>query len=114
MSKYKIYHNPKCSKSRKTLEILNENGIKPTIIEYKESGLTELQVNEILNKLDTNSSLLIRNKDQDFLNNPFELDSIEEIVKGLLKLPQVLQRPIVLKGDKAIICRPPEKVLELI
>lgn len=114
MSEIKIYHNPNCSKSRKTLEILKAKGKEPLIINYKEVGLSYKELSRLIDILDSDLKSLVRNNDDMYKENPFNLKDKEELIKGLIQNPHVLQRPIVFNQNKAVVCRPPEKVLELI
>jgi len=113
MAKWTIYHNPKCSKSRQTLALLKENGIDPQIIEYLKTPPDERELREIISKLDVPLSKLVRSQENSFKEMGFDLKSKEEVVKGLLKNPSLIERPIVIKDDRAVIGRPPESVKEL-
>ncbi len=112
----RIYHNPECSKSRAALALLEENDVDPQIIYYMETPPSIDEIKSLLAKLDLKLLDIIRRSEDDF--NELGLDDetlSEEIILDLLqKHPQLLQRPIVVKGDKAIIARPPEDVLTLI
>ena len=112
---YKIYHNPRCSKSRQTLQILKDNGIEPQIIEYlKESPSTE-ELTEVLSYLELNATDIIRKGESIYKENYKGKDlSNEEWVKVLVDHPKLIERPIVIKNKKAILGRPPENVLKLI
>lgn len=112
MLKYTIYHNPKCSKSKEALDILEKNDIQPTIINYLDVGFNEPELRNILNMLKL--SEVVRTNQQEFSNNPFDLNSIDEVIQGLIIHPILFQRPVVIHNKKALICRPPEKVLTLI
>lgn len=112
----RIYHNPECSKSRVALALLEENDVDPQIIYYMETPPSIDEIKSLLAKLDLKLLDIIRRSEDDF--NELGLDDetlSEEIILDLLqKHPQLLQRPIVVKGDNAIIARPPEDVLTLI
>jgi arsenate reductase len=112
----RIYHNPECSKSRAALALLEENDVDPQIIYYMETPPSIDEIKSLLAKLDLKLLDIIRRSEDDF--NELGLDDktlSEEIILDLLqKHPQLLQRPIVVKGDNAIIARPPEDVLTLI
>ncbi len=116
MADITIYHNPNCSKSRATLALLEENGIKPEIIYYLETppGIDELK--GILKKLGMQLADILRRSEEGFDTLGLDDETLsEEIAFDLLqKHPHLLQRPVVVKGDKAIIGRPPENVLSLI
>jgi len=112
----RIYHNPECSKSRAALALLEENDIDPEIIYYMETPPSIDEIKSLLDKLDLKLLDIIRRSEDDFDELGLDDETLsEEIILDLLqKHPQLLQRPIVVKGDKAIIARPPEDVLTLI
>lgn len=110
MAKVKIYHNPRCSKSRQALEMLNDGGHDVEIIEYLKTGLDKVEVENLIVMLGDEVSSLIRKKETEFKENPFDTEKEKEIIKALTKTPKLLERPIVVKGKKAIIARPPEKI----
>ena len=111
----KIYHNPRCSKSRQTLALLEEKGINPEIILYLQDHPTKKDIQDLLSKLGIPASKLIRKGEQIFKDNYKGKDlSEEEWIDAMVKFPKLIERPIVIKGDKAIIGRPPELVLDLI
>ena len=113
---YTIYHNPRCSKSRTTLDLLkgkvSESDIK--IVEYLKRTSTESEIKEILKKLNISAIDLIRNNEADFAEFKNKKLSEGEYINLLVKYPKLIERPIVIHGDKAIIGRPPEKVLTLV
>ncbi|UTW64945.1 arsenate reductase (glutaredoxin) [bacterium SCSIO 12643] len=112
---YKIYHNPRCSKSRQTLQILRDNGIEPNIIEYlKESPTTE-ELSEVLSSLNMKAEEIIRKGEAIFKENFKGKEfSNEEWIQILVENPKLIERPIVIKNKKAVLGRPPENVLNLI
>lgn len=114
MEKVLIYHNPRCRKSRETLEILNEKGIEPVVVEYLKNVPDVDELKSVLKKLGISAEDLIR-KNEDIFKTKFKGKkySEEEWIKILLEHPVLIERPIVIKGNKAAIGRPPEKVLEL-
>ena len=114
MSKFTIYHNPKCSKSRQTLELLKEKGIEPTVVEYLKEPLTKDEVSSLIKKLDVDSQLLIRKKEDLYKENKPSIETDADIAKAIEKFPKIMERPIVVCGSKAVIGRPPENVLALI
>lgn len=111
-----IYHNPKCSKSRQTLSLLNDQGIEPTIIEYLKTPPTKEDLTKILAKLGLKPRDLIRKKEDAYAI--CQLDDMsfsdEEIIDFMVKHPILIERPIVLANDKAAIGRPPENVLKIL
>ena len=116
MTKISIYHNPDCSKSRAALALLEENDVSPEIIYYLETPPSIEDLKSLLGKLGLQLHDIIRRSEDDFGELGLDDGTLsEEIVLDLLqKHPHLLQRPIVVKGDKAIIARPPEDVLGMI
>ena len=115
MSEFTIYHNPRCSKSRTTLGLLEENGITPDVVLYLESPLGVDDINALLAKLGLTASQVVRRGEADFKEAGLSKDSSEaDIVAAMAARPKLLERPIVVKGDKAVMGRPPENVLALI
>lgn len=111
MQKLTIYHNPQCSKSRKTLEILRNKGIEPVIIEYLKTPLDMEQ----LTRLRTHFTIkdFVRTNEPVFIELGLSLDNESHVLNAMLTNPILMQRPIVTYKGRAIIGRPPEKVLEL-
>ena len=110
----KIYHNPRCRKSRQTLSLLQERGENIEIIEYLKDNLSVIELEEIIEKLGINSIDLVRKKEQIWIENYKNKDlSSKEIVKVMVENPKIIERPIVVKGKNAIIGRPPENILSL-
>lgn len=110
-----IYHNPRCRKSRETLTLLEENGVKPDIVLYLETVPTQKRLKEILKMLDIPADKLIR-KGEPIYKEKYKGQSLSEAewIKAMVTYPKLIERPIVIKGDKAVIGRPPELVLELL
>ena len=113
-----IYHNPRCSKSRKTLEIIQEYGIEPKIVEYLQQPPDAARTEHLAALLGLNVSDLLRKSEADFTEAE-DLPSLEDdaaLAAWLEDHPKVLQRPIVVDDDRdvAVIGRPPENVLELL
>lgn len=116
MSVYKIFHNPKCSKSRQALQLLKDNNCKIEIISYLEIDLKVSLIKDILKKLTLKPRDILRKGEQEYKDNNLKKDNLseEDLINYMIKYPKLIERPIVIKGDKAVIGRPPEKVLELI
>jgi len=111
----KIYHNPRCSKSRQTLNLLQERGGNIEIIEYLKDNLSVIELEKIIEKLGINPIDLVRRKEQIWIENYKNKDlSSKEIVKVMVENPKIIERPIVVIGKNAIIGRPPENVLSLL
>lgn len=111
-----IYHNPRCSKSRQTLQLLQENGVEPEVVLYLETPPSAETLKTILKKLGINARELLRSGEEPYkqLNlNGMELTEAQ-LIDAMEQNPILIQRPIVVKGDKAAIGRPPENVLELL
>lgn len=107
---YKIIHNPRCSKSRQTLALLQEHTDKVEIINYLDGELDEVTLRKAIKGLKLSPSQILRTKEDDFKALKLDLDNEEKIIKAILKHPKILERPIVLHGSKAVIGRPPENV----
>ena len=111
----KIYHNPRCSKSRNTLSIIQEMGNEVEIIEYLNSPPTAKELEVILEMLNIQPIELIR-KDEIIWKENYRGKQLtdKEIINAMRENPKLIERPIVIKNGKAIIGRPPEKVLNLL
>jgi len=111
-----IYHNPRCSKSRQTLELIEKHGIKPTVIEYLKTPPTAKKLKEILTQLGFTPRDLMRKKEATYaeykLDNPAL--SHDDLIGFMVKHPVPIERPIVLANGKAAIGRPPEQVLDIL
>jgi arsenate reductase len=109
-----IYHNPRCSKSRQALALLEERGIKPQIIEYLKNPPTADELAAILKKMGRKPADILRAKDaQEAGINPAGM-SDEALIKTLVAHPITIERPIVVSGNKAALGRPPEAVLSIL
>jgi arsenate reductase (glutaredoxin) len=106
-----IYHNPRCSKSRETLDILKQQTLDLVIIEYLKEPLSYEQLLALRTHLPLKD--FVRSNDPLFKTLTLSLDDEESVLKAMCKAPQLMQRPIVLYQKKAVIGRPPEKVLSL-
>ena len=111
---YIIYHNPRCTKSRQGLALLSEEGIDPKIREYLKEEISEKELKKVIELLGIKAVELVRKTEADYKENfkGKELNDAEWI-KAMVKFPKLIQRPIVVKGNKAVIGRPTEKILEL-
>ena len=110
-----IYHNPHCSKSRETLQLLEDNDIEADIIEYLEQPPTHAELKRILEMLAIPARELLRTTEPDYKEANLDDDTLSEneIIEAMCDYPALLQRPIVVSGNKASIGRPPVKVLEI-
>jgi arsenate reductase len=111
-----IYHNPQCSKSRQTLALLEQRGIKPEIIEYLVTPPTEAELKRLLRLLGIPPRKLLRTKEEEYKRAKLDRPGVsdDEIIRALVKYPRLMERPIVVSGDKAAIGRPPENILKII
>ena len=111
-----IYYNPRCSKSRKTLELLQEKGIEPEVIEYMENPPDVDTLRKLVEMLGITTREIMRRHEQVFkeagLDDPTFTD--EELLEAISQCPSLLERPIVVNGDKAALGRPPEAVLDIL
>ncbi len=112
----KIYHNPRCSKSRQTLQLLQEQGVDIEIIEYLKTPPTAAELSAIIEKLNIEPRALMRRNEAAYketgMNNT-DLSN-DELINGMVASPKLIERPIVLANDKAAIGRPPENVLAIL
>jgi arsenate reductase len=111
-----IYHNPRCTKSRQALALLEQRGIKPKVIEYLVTPPTEAELKRLLKLLGISPRELLRTKEEEYkqakLDKPDVTDA--EIIRAMIKYPRLMERPIVVAGNKAALGRPPEIVLKII
>ncbi len=111
-----IYHNPRCSKSRQTLQLLEEQGVEPEIVEYLKTPPDKAELEKILTMLGIEPRELMRKKEQEYkaagLDNP-DL-SPDQLIQAMVDHPRLIERPIVIKNGRAALGRPPEKVLEIL
>ena len=116
MSVYKIFHNPRCSKSRQTLKLLEDNNCEIEIINYLEIDLDVLLIKDTLEKLSLKPRDILRKSEQDYKDNNLKREdfSDNELIDYMIKYPKLIERPIVIRGHKAVLGRPPENVLELL
>lgn len=114
--KVTIYHNPRCSKSRGTLEILRAEGIEPEVIEYLQTPPTASQLERIVEMLGCSPRDLIRKGEKEY--KELQLDdptlAAKQLLETMAKHPILIERPIVVKGNRAVVGRPPERVRELL
>lgn len=114
--KVTIFHNPRCSKSRETLQLLREQGIEPEIIEYLKTPPDFAQLEEVLAKLNLQPRQLMRTKEAEYAQLGLDDESLshEDLINSMINNPKLIERPIVLANDKAAIGRPPEAVLVIL
>ncbi len=115
MSEVQIWHNPRCSKSRAVMTLLEENGVEAEVVKYLEADLDEVMIKELLLKLDIYAIDLMRTKEDIF--KELKLENVGDegvLIRAMVRFPKLIERPIVIKGNRAVIGRPTEKVLELL
>lgn len=112
----RIFHNPRCSKCRQTMDILNDQGVNATVVEYLKTppGINELT--EVLDMLGIEPRDLMRKHEAPYKENKLDNPELsrEQLIQAMVDNPILIERPIVIHGDKATIGRPPEKVLEIL
>ena len=113
---FTIYHNPRCSKSRQTLALLQENDVEPNIVEYLVNPPDTTTLKALLNMLSLTPRELMRTKETAYEEAGLRDPDLSEdaLLAAMIDNPILIERPIVVRGDKAIIGRPPDNVLELI
>ena len=110
-----IYHNPRCAKSRETLALLKECGIVPVVVEYLKDPPTKDEVKSIIKMLGSHASAIVRKKEAAYKSSGLsDKSSPDEVARAIVKEPILLERPIVIRGKKAAIGRPPEKILSIL
>ncbi|MBB5209864.1 arsenate reductase (glutaredoxin) [Microbulbifer hydrolyticus] len=111
-----IYHNPRCSKSRQTLQLLQENNIEPEVVLYLETPPDTAILTALLKKLGIGARDLLRKGEDAYkelnLKDPTLGD--DALIQAMVTHPKLIERPIVVNGEKAVLGRPPENVLELL
>lgn len=112
----KIYHNPRCSKSRQTLELLREQSVEPEIIEYLKTPPSAAELTRILDMLGLEPRQLMRRQEAEYQDNGLDDPSLnrDQLIAAMVAHPKLIERPIVIKGGKAAIGRPPESVLDIL
>jgi arsenate reductase len=114
-SKVRIYHNPKCTKSRETLALLREHGVEPEVVEYLKTPLSAAEVVQLIAKLKLDPHALLRTKEEPYKRFKLSPKSSQaEIATAIAEEPVLLERPIVVVGKRAAIGRPPENVLAIL
>jgi arsenate reductase len=116
MTDLTLYHNPRCSKSRGALELLEAQGLSPTIVRYLETPPDAATLKQLLGKLGITARQLLRTGEDEYkaldLANPALTEA--QLIEAMTQHPKLIERPILVAGDKAVVGRPPEKVLEIL
>ena len=116
MTELTLYHNPRCSKSRGALELLEARGLTPTIVRYLETPPSAAELRALLAKLGLSARQLLRSGEDEYkaLNLDDASLSEEQLIAAMVAHPKLIERPILIAGDKAVVGRPPEKILEIL
>ena len=111
-----IYHNPRCSKSRQTLQLLEEHGVHPEIVKYLETPPDEATLKSLLKMLGLKPRELMRRKEAEYKELGLDDPNLDEdaLIRAMVEHPKLIERPIVVKDGKAALGRPPEQVLEIL
>ena len=111
-----IYHNPRCTKSRQTLQLLEEKGCSPQVIEYLKQAPTVEELTEIIAKLGISPRQLLRKQEEEFKTEGLADQGLSDrhIIEAMVRSPKLIERPIVIANGKAAIGRPPEAVLAIL
>ncbi len=112
----KIYHNPRCSKSRQTLELLEKKGVLPEVVEYLDTPPSKAELTAILDLLGVEPRDLMRKFEAEYKAAGMDNESLsrDELITLMVENPKVIERPIVIANGKAAVGRPPELVLDII
>lgn len=116
MTDVTIYHNPQCSKSRQTLEIIQDKGLTPNIKLYLENPPSHHELQDILHKLALSPRAFMRIKEDAYTANHLDDETLsdEQLIDAMIRFPKLIERPIVISNDKVVIGRPPENVLNIL
>ncbi len=111
-----IYHNPRCSKSRQTLQLLAEHGVEAQVINYLDTPPSHAELERILQLLGLEPRELMRHKEAEYTSQRLDDPALtrDALIDAMVQHPRLIERPIVIRGKQAIIGRPPEKVLEIL
>jgi len=111
-----LYHNPRCSKSRTALDLLDRHGVQPAIVEYLKTPPSRETLSTLLDMLGLGPRELMRTQEQEFREAGLDDPKLTrtQLIDAMVKCPKLIERPIVVRDGKAVIGRPPEKVLELL
>jgi arsenate reductase len=111
----KIYHNNRCGKSREALKMLEEKGIQHEVVDYMKTPISEEELEGVLEKLDMDAIDLVRNKEAEWKEHfkGKELDEAE-VILAMIEYPKLMERPIVVQGENAVVARPAEKMDQIL
>lgn len=115
-SPVRIFHNPRCSKSRAAMQLLESNGIKPEVIEYLKQPPSYQELAETLDLLGLEPRALMRTREKAYKENRLDDPDLDrdELIKAMIEHPILIERPVVIHEGKAVVGRPPEKVLDIL
>ena len=116
MTGYVLYHNPRCSKSRGALELLQERGIEPQVVRYLDTPPDAATLRTLVRKLGIRPRELLRTGEEEYRSLGLADESVgdDAIIKAMAAHPRLIERPILMRDERAVIGRPPERVLELL
>lgn len=112
----RIFHNPRCSKCRLTMDILNEKGVDANVVEYLNTPPTASELDEVLGMLGLEPRDLMRKHEAPYKENALDNPELtrDQLIQAMVENPILIERPIIINGNKATIGRPPEKVLDIL
>ncbi len=112
----RIYHNPRCSKSRMTMQLLTDRDIDAEVVEYLKTPPGKQEIQELLNMLGLQPRELMRTGEAEYKDNDLADESLsdDQLIDAMVKFPKLIERPIVICNGKAMIGRPPERILEIL
>ncbi len=110
-----IWHNPRCSKSREALKLLEAEGVEPKVVKYLEETPSEEEIRAVLKMLGIGARDLMRTKEAIYRELGLkEVEDEDALIRAMAEHPKLIERPVVIKDGKAVLGRPPEKVVELV
>ena len=115
-SAVKIFHNPRCSKSRQTMQLLESNGVNPEVIEYLKQPPSYQELSDTLEMLGLEPRALMRTREKAYRENGLDSPDLsrEHLIRAMVRHPILIERPIVIHDGRAVIGRPPERVLDIL
>ncbi|WP_044414160.1 arsenate reductase (glutaredoxin) [Pseudomonas sp. FeS53a] len=116
MTEMTLYHNPRCSKSRGALELLEARGLTPTVVRYLETPPSSAELKTLLARLGIGARQLLRTGEEEYQSLGLADTGLsdDQLIDAMSQHPRLIERPILVVGDKAVVGRPPEKVLEIL
>lgn len=116
MTELTLYHNPRCSKSRAALQLLEERDLQPVVVHYLDTPPSVAQLREVLEKLGLPPRQLLRSGEDEYRELGLANQALgdEQLIEAMAAHPRLIERPILIAGDRAVIGRPPENILELL